>query len=128
LEHTTRERVETVVEGLLADQEETIRLLEADAGARPGAEDDESHEQREDEGRAQMRHTDTVRLPRPPMGAYDWGLRWGPTARRSGGSRLRAPSAGSAGARARPRACGGAARRRSASSGCLRCGRAPTLP
>src|SRR5207245_4018992 len=73
------ERVEAVVEGLLADQEETIRLLEGGPGACPGAEDDESHEQRENQARAQVRHTDTVRLPRPSSGAYDSAARRYPT-------------------------------------------------
>ncbi len=65
LEHAAGEWVQTVVEGLLTDQEETVGFLEGKGGARPGAEDDESREQRENQRRAQVRHTDMVRLPRP---------------------------------------------------------------
>ena len=64
LEHAAGERVEPVLVGLLADQHEPVGLVEGQRG--PGGGD--GHESREEQAgeRAEVRHTDTVRLPRPP--------------------------------------------------------------
>ena len=61
LEHLARQRVEPVVVGLLADQHEPLGLVEGQRG--PGGDGHESREEQAGE-RAEVRHTDTVRLPR----------------------------------------------------------------
>ncbi len=66
LEHAAGQRVEAVLVGLLADQQEAIGLVERLRGPREGGGDRERREEQAGVRAEVVRHTDTVRLPRPP--------------------------------------------------------------
>src|SRR5262249_60288753 len=69
LEHAAGQRVETILEGLLTDEVDTIGLVDGVRG-RGGGDDGRESREEHDGDRAGTSHTDTVRLPRPSISAY----------------------------------------------------------